>query len=59
MQGRNMIVHAALIGGLSYLIMRFGLKQGSVTSENRSIVIASAVLIYMICVGHDLPKILK
>ena len=35
--------------------MIFGLKQQAIVAENRSILIASCVLIYMILFGHGLP----
>lgn len=54
--GRMMILHSAVIGFILYLIMVFLLGQKSVVAENRSIVIAAIVLIYMIVFGHGLPK---
>jgi hypothetical protein len=36
--------------------MVFGLKQKPVVAENRSILLAALVLIYMILFGHGLPK---
>lgn len=53
--GRMMVLHSLLIGAVLYLIMIFGLKQNPVVAENRSILIASIVLIYMIVFGHGLP----
>jgi hypothetical protein len=50
-----MVLHALLIGIGIYLVMIFGLKQNPVVAENRSILIAAAVLIYMIVFGHGLP----
>ena len=35
--------------------MVFGLRQQKNVAENRSILIASSVLIYMILFGHGLP----
>ena len=54
--GRMMILHSAIIGVILYLIMVFLLGQKSVVAENRSIVIAAIILIYMIVFGHGLPK---
>lgn len=54
--GRMMILHSAVIGFILYLVMVFLLGQKSVVAENRSIVIAAIVLIYMIVFGHGLPK---
>ena len=38
-----------------YLFMVFALVQKPIVAENRSILIAAAVLIYMILFGHGLP----
>jgi hypothetical protein len=38
-----------------YLIMFYGLKQSMVVAENRSILFAAVILIYMILFGHGLP----
>ena len=53
--GRTMIFHAIVIGVLLYFFMIFILKQKQSVAENRSIILASAVLIYMILFGHGLP----
>lgn len=53
--GRMMVLHSLLIGIGLYLVMIFGLKQNPVVAENRSILIAAVVLIYMIVFGHGLP----
>ena len=50
-----MLMHSVVIGIAVYAIMVFLLKQSPVVAENRSILIASAVLIYMIVFGHGLP----
>jgi hypothetical protein len=54
-RGLTMLVHSVVIGIAVYAIMVFLLKQSPVVAENRSILIASAVLIYMIVYGHGLP----
>jgi hypothetical protein len=54
-RGLTMVLHSAIIGFILYLIMTIGLNQQSIVAENRSILIASAVLIYMILFGHGLP----
>jgi len=36
--------------------MTLGLKQQANVAENRSILIAAAVLIYMVLFGHGMPK---
>jgi hypothetical protein len=53
--GRTMLFHSVIIGGLLYLFMIFILKQRQPVAENRSILIASFILIYMILFGHGLP----
>ncbi len=50
-----MAVHSILIGVLLYLFMVFALGQNPVVAENRSILIAAFILIYMILFGHGLP----
>ena len=50
-----MVVHSAIIGLLLYLVMIFGLSQPPSVAENRSVLIAAVVLIYMIVFGHGLP----
>jgi hypothetical protein len=53
--GLTMVLHAVIIGIVLYFIMIFGLGQESNVAENRSILIGSVVLIYMILFGHGLP----
>ena len=50
-----MVLHSVIIGIILYLIMVLGLGQQANVAENRSILIASGVLIYMILFGHGLP----
>lgn len=50
-----MIVHSILLGVLLYIIMVYALGQRAIVAENRSILIASGVLIYMIMFGHGFP----
>ena len=54
-RGLVMLLHASVIGLLLYLFMIFVLKQNSFIAENRSLLIAAVVLIYMILFGHRLP----
>lgn len=54
-RGSMMILHSALIGIVLYVIMFFLLKQPAQIAENRSILIAAMILIYMILFGHGLP----
>lgn len=55
-RGLMMVLHSIIIGLVLYLIMRYGFKQNPMVAENRSILIASIVLIYMILFGHGLPR---
>jgi hypothetical protein len=55
-RGLMMVLHSVIIGAILYLIMVLGLKQNTVLAENRSILIAAVVLIYMIVFGHGLPN---
>ena len=54
-KGRMMILHSVIIGVLLYLFMIFILGQNQIVAENRSILLAAVVLIYMILFGHGLP----
>jgi hypothetical protein len=54
-RGLEMVLHSVIIGVLLYLIMFYLLKQNQSVAENRSIVIAAFVLIYMIVFGHGMP----
>ncbi len=53
--GLTMLLHSVIIGIVLYFLMIFGLGQDSNVAENRSILIGSVVLIYMILFGHGLP----
>jgi hypothetical protein len=53
--GHMMLLHSAGVGGVSYLVMVCVLKQSSTVAENRSILIAAIVLVYMMLFGHGLP----
>lgn len=53
--GRMMLVHALVIGVLLYLFMLFVLGHKQAVAENRSILIAALVLVYMILFGHGFP----
>jgi high-affinity Fe2+/Pb2+ permease len=54
--GRMMLLHAVVIGILLYIFMFFILGQRQTMAENRSILLAALVLVYMILFGHGLPK---
>lgn len=53
--GSMMLLHSVIIGGVLYAFMIFGLRQKQAVAENRSILIAAVILIYMIVFGHGLP----
>jgi hypothetical protein len=53
--GRMMVLHSLIIGILLYLFMIFVLGQKQIVAENRSILFAAFVLVYMILFGHGLP----
>jgi hypothetical protein len=53
--GLVMVLHSVIIGIILYFFMIFVLEQSKPVAENRSILIASGVLIYMILFGHGLP----
>jgi hypothetical protein len=53
--GRMMFLHSAVIGVVLYLFMVFVLGQRPVVAENRSILLAALILVYMILFGHGLP----
>jgi ACR3 family arsenite efflux pump ArsB len=54
--GKMMFLHSLIIGLVLYVIMLFGFKQRPIVAENRSILLAALILIYMILFGHGLPK---
>ena len=53
--GLTMLLHSAIIGVILYVIMVYVLKQRQVVAENRSVVLAAIVLIYMVVFGHGMP----
>ena len=53
--GRMMLLHSVIIGILLYLFMIYILGQRQTVAENRSILLAGLVLVYMILFGHGLP----
>jgi hypothetical protein len=54
-----MLLHSVIIGILLYLYMIFILGQKQIVSENRSILLASLILVYMILFGHGLPTVIN
>ena len=53
--GLTMLLHSVIIGVILYIFMVYVLKQRQAVAENRSIVLAAIVLIYMIVFGHGMP----
>lgn len=53
--GRMMLLHSVIIGILLYIFMVFILGQRQIVAENRSILLAALMLVYMILFGHGLP----
>jgi len=53
--GLTMLVHSVIIGIVLYFIMTLVFKQRAIVAQNRSLVLAALVLIYMIAFGHGLP----
>jgi len=51
-----MLLHSLIIGVLLYILMFFILGQRQIVAENRSILLAVLILIYMILFGHRLPS---
>lgn len=50
-----MYIHSLVISIVAYFIMVYALKQNNKIAENRSMILGSAVFIYMILFGHDFP----
>jgi hypothetical protein len=57
--GRMMFLHALIIGVILFLLMTYLLGQKPAVAENRSILIASFILAYMILFGHGAPTALN
>jgi len=53
-RGLNMLIHSLVIGIVIYIFMIY-LGQPQIMAENRSILIAALILVYMILFGHGLP----
>ena len=50
-----MVLHSLIIGVVLYLLMVYALGQRQVVAENRSVLLAGLVLVYMVVFGHGLP----
>jgi len=51
--------HGIVIALVLYFVMVFLLKQNGAIAENRSILMGSVIVIYMILFGHGLPGTLN
>lgn len=54
-RGLTMVVHSIVIGVILYLAMRYVLNQNPMVAEDRSVLVAGIVLVYMVLFGHGLP----
>jgi TRAP-type C4-dicarboxylate transport system permease small subunit len=54
-KGRMMLLHSIIIGIILYVVMIYMFGQSPIVAENRSILLAALVLVYMIMFGHGLP----
>jgi uncharacterized membrane-anchored protein len=54
--GLTMLMHSVVIGLVLYIIMAYVLKQKQEVAVDRTLVISSLVLVYMIAFGHGLPN---
>jgi hypothetical protein len=54
-RGLTMVLHSVIIGILLYIFMLYILKQNQMIAENRSIVFAALILVYMVVFGHGMP----
>jgi hypothetical protein len=54
-RGLMMVLHAILIALVLYLFMVYILKCSPYVAEDKSVLIGSIVLFYMVLFGHGLP----
>jgi len=52
----NHLLHSVILGVLLYFIMVFILKQSYSVAQDRSMLLAGLVFVYMMLFGHSLPK---
>ena len=55
LNGLNHLWHSAILLVVSYVVMTQALKQSSNVAFDRSVILASLALIYMIMFGHQFP----
>ena len=58
-RGLMMVLHAAIVSVLLYLLLVCLLKQDSAKSEDWSILVGAVILVYMILFGHGLPTVIN
>ncbi len=54
-ESTKMVLHCIVITSVLYFVMTGVLKQSNDVAMDRSIVIGSVILIYMILYGHNFP----
>jgi hypothetical protein len=55
-RGIVMFAHSVFIGFIVYFVMVMLFKQPAEVAEDRSLIIAAFIMIYMIVFGHGAPK---
>jgi hypothetical protein len=55
-RGLVMLAHSTGIGLLLYIFMVYVMQQKPLVAEDRTIVIAAIILIYMLTFGHEMPS---
>jgi hypothetical protein len=55
-RGINMVMHAAIFTAIAYFVMLNYFKQSPEMAEDRSILLGSILLIYMLIYGHQMPS---
>jgi hypothetical protein len=56
-RGLVMVVHGVSIAIIAYVIMIYLLKQSQTMAENRSVLLGSLAVAYMVVFGHKSPSI--
>ena len=54
--GLTMVLHAVVIGIIAFIALVYGLKHPKDKSIDKSILVASIVLAYIVMFGHKLPS---
>ena len=55
LNGLNHVWHSAILLVVSYVVMTQALKQSPNVAFDRSVILASLALIYMVMFGHQFP----